>query len=388
MDKKRLTLDALKAAREKKKRRKATGGASADDSDDVFVGSDGEEEGQIDEDSMDEDEEESQYSEEEVPQPKSQLKKKQPITIEPVDFDLINKAQLTRNSIAQWIYHPEFDDLARGSFVRLAIGAAKDGEQVYRLVEIKKVTKYYRNYRIGNLAVNKGALLKYGKSERTFRLDIISNSLFTEKEFQRWKAVLTDEGQPIPSKKAVQAKADAWKAFLGQPVSDEVVQAMVAAKKEVGNAHRNLIAERTVLLNQRAEAESSGNLEECEQIDRELASLNQEIEQSQSKRQGSDRLEALAEINKRNRQLNVSMAREAEKLSANHKPGSGKMDPFSRRKCQPTNFHDFGPESTHQSEAVPEESQKLDEPRPVAPAATNRKVDLFAVHDVDIDIDL
>src|SRR5699024_3077840 len=87
-----------------------------------------------------------------------------------------------------------------------------------------------------------------------------------------------------------------------------------------------------------------GNIEECDQINTELASLTVEIDQSQANRQGSSRLEALAEINKRNRQLNVSIAREAEKLSAATQKDSsvaGKMDPFSRRKCQPSNFHEI-----------------------------------------------
>lgn len=382
-EKKRQGLDALKAARDKKKRRKSgsgAGGRHSDDSD--YVGSDQEEGEVLDVEDESGSGSEGDYYQEEVVTKKT---KKKVVSQEPISFELVNKNRLSRNQIVQWIYHPDFDDLAKGSFVRLSLGNDPKGLPVYRLTEIKKIVSYYRTYKIGNVSVNKGAILKYGKSEKTFRLDVISNSEFSESEYRRWMMTLEDEGQSVPSLKAALTKAEAWTAFLAQPVSDDIVQAMVEAKREVGNAHRNLIAERTHLKNQLEEAEAAGNLEECDQINTELASLAVEIEQSQANRQGSSRLEALAEINRRNRQLNVSIAREAEKLSATQKEStsSTKMDPFSRRKCQPSNFHEID-DSTN---AAPVESVE-EKPVVVTPKPTNKKVDLFDVHDVDIDIDI
>lgn len=381
-DKKKSGLEALRAARDRKQRK---AGRASDDSDYVDSDAEVEEEGQVQEMDDEEDEEEEQEYQRKPSQKKSSKKAAE----EALDFELANRLRLSRNTIVQWIYHPDFDELARGALLRLAIGPDARGEQVYRLAEIKKVVPYHRTYRIGNTAITKGAVLRYGKSERTFRFDVVSNSEFTEKEYGRWRGTLQDEQIGPPSKRVAQSKAAAWETFLAAPVSDEAVQAMVTAKRDAGNAHRNLVAERTTLLAQRQEAEAAGNTEEIEQIDAELSSLARELEASQAKRQGSSRLEALAEINRRNRQLNVSIAREAERISATQRetgPAGARMDPFSRRKCQPTSFHDFN----DQEQQPPQPVATVEPVKTSQPSSPQKpkKADLFSVHDVDIDIDI
>jgi RNA polymerase-associated protein RTF1 len=385
-DRKRSGLEALRAARDRKQRK---ADRASDDSDYVDSDAEVEEEGQVKEMDYGEEDEEEEGEELRRPFQRKISKSSKKATEEALDFELANRLRLSRNNIVQWIYHPDFDELARGTLLRLAIGPDARGEQVYRLVEVKKVVPYHRTYRIGNTAITKGAILRYGKSERTFRFDVVSNSEFTEKEYGRWRAILQDEQIAPPSKRTAQSKAAAWEAFLAAPVSDEAVQAMVTAKRDAGNAHRNLVAERTTLLAQREEAEAAGNTEEMEQIDTELVALARELEASQSKRQGSSRLEALAEINRRNRQLNVSIAREAERISATQRetgPTGARMDPFSRRKCQPTSFHDF-----NDQEQQPPQPTATAEPvkssQPTTPQKP-KKADLFSVHDVDIDIDI
>lgn len=376
-DRKRSGLEALRAARERKQRR-------AEDSD--YVDSDADvEEGQVMDQGVD-----TEMDQDQVDVVAKKTRKKTGTNIEPLDLALANQLRLDRNTLVHWLYHPDFDELAKGALLRLAIGPDARGEQVYRLVEIKKVVPYHRTYRIASTAITKGAILKYGRSERTFRFDVVSNQPFTEREYGRWRAVLQAEDMAPPSKRAAEAKAAAWTAFLAAPVSDEAVQAMVAAKRDAGNAHRNLVAERTTLLAQRAEAEAAGNVEEVEQIDAELSALTRELEASQAKRQGSSRLEALAELNRRNRQLNVSIAREAERISATQRdiagPAGARMDPFSRRKCQPTSFHEISDEPTAKQDQATVEAATPAQAQ--APVQKPKKVDLFSVHDVDIDIDI
>jgi RNA polymerase-associated protein RTF1 len=414
VEKKRKTLGKLKTLREKRHKK------AAEDSEEGSYDSDEDayEDGEVLDvnGESDEDSEESEYeaSDEEVYPKKSGRKQKEEIPVtskkitapaEPITFEMANKIRLSRDLIAKWIYHPDFDDLARNSLMRLAIGNGPDGQQVYRLVEVKKIVPYYRAYKIGGASgatsINKAAILRYGKSERTFRLDVVSNSDFTPREFERWMSVLMEEKQTVPSLRSTTTKSEAWATFKDQPVSDEIIQAMLKAKKDLGQGHRNLVAEKTMLMHQREEAEASGNLEELEQIDLELADLAKEIEESQSKKSvSSRRLEALAEINKRNRQANISIAREAERLStSNQKSDSkdSKHDPFSRRRCQPSNDV-FGEEDANKTPVVepvkphPENVQEDPTPHPVTPVPQSQSqpqvLDLFAAHNVDIDIDI
>ena len=72
--------------------------------------------------------------------------------------------------------------------MRLSIGNEK-----YRLAQIMKLVPYHRTYKLNGTTVKKAALLKYGKSERTFRFDVISNSPCTEGQCEPMKAGIFDE---------------------------------------------------------------------------------------------------------------------------------------------------------------------------------------------------
>ena len=314
-----------------------------------------------------------------------------------VDLGLANRLLLCRNTLSKWIFHPEFDDAARGCFVRLAVN--KGNEQVYRLVEIKKIVKYHKNYRLNEVMTNKAAILKYGRSEKTFSLDVTSNSEFTQNEFDRWLATLKEEHQPMITRRVAENRIATWKNLEDRPVSDEIVSAMVAAKRELGAVPRNLISEKTMLLHLRDEALELGNMDEVDRIDAELIKLAEDQAQQQ-KNLAENRLEALAEINKRNRRKNVSVGMTDQKVVRSE--ADVRLDPFSRRKCQPTNFNAYFeyesslPSRDGSDNAVAEKEEK-DEKSPLTIPKDGAKkddkeeepsIDLFTAHNVDIEIDL
>jgi RNA polymerase-associated protein RTF1 len=318
-------LDELRARREKRKRR-----GSDSDYYDSEEGELKDKKRQAASVSVSEDEDDYQSS-----RPRSPAKK---VTTELVDLDTANGLLLRRNTISKWIFHPQFDDLCRGCLLRLSIGF-KGEEQIYRLVEIRKIVKYHRNYKINDVMTNKAAVVKYGRSEKTFRMDVVSNSDFIQYEFDRWIETMKEEHQPIITKKTAVSRIAHWKDLESKPVSDEIVSAMVASKRELGSAPRNLISERTMLRHLREEALNSGNSAEVERIDDELAQLDKEFAAQPARSSADTRLDALTELNKRNRRLNVANAREAERKSHKRSETDNRHDPFSRRKCQPTNFN-------------------------------------------------
>lgn len=381
MEKKRKTLEELRARRERRGRK--------GDSD-----SDYEEDGEVREKkrrNAGRDEDDSDYFEAETtPKKKNASSLKSMSSIEVIDLAMANELRIPRNALARWMFHPEFDELCRGCLLRLSINSK--GEQVYRVVEVKKVVKYHRNYKVNDVITNKAAIMKYGKNEKTFTFDIISNSEFTSAEFERWIGTLKEEAQPIISKKVADGRIKAWRALESTPLSDEIISAMVAAKREIGAAPRNYLAEKTMLSHLRDEAVAAGNQEEVDRIDEELAQINREHSTQTQKTANDSRLEAFAELNRRNRMLNVAAAREAEKSIAKKSGDSdGRLDPFSRRKCQPTNYNMFDQASEDQISKSEAAVKPVVTPQPVETPQTpsqKKPVDLFDVHNVDIDIDI
>ena len=58
-------------------------------------------------------------------------------------------------------------------------------------------------YNIGKSRTNTGLKLKFGKQERVFRLEFISNSPFAPSEFEKWKCSVEEAGLPLPTKVTV-----------------------------------------------------------------------------------------------------------------------------------------------------------------------------------------
>lgn len=70
--------------------------------------------------------------------------------------------------------------MAEGAYVRLSLGPGRDGQPAYRVAEIREVVKYHRIYKVNNSSTNKALLLKHGKAEKVFLMDVVSNSNFSE----------------------------------------------------------------------------------------------------------------------------------------------------------------------------------------------------------------
>lgn len=361
LEKKRKTLEELRARRERRKKR---------DSDSDYY-----EEGEVSKPAVQETSRAQGNNEGIVFSPSDQL----------IDLEGANSIRLSRDFLAKWIFHPRFEDIARGCLLRLAIGV-RNGEQVYRLVEVRKIVKYHRTYQLNNMMTDKAALLKYGSQERTFRLDVVSNSDFTESEFKRWMQVLQEERQSIMIKKQVALHRKKLDDLESQPISEEVVSAMLAARKELGMSHRNFITERTALLNLREEALASGNSFEVERIDEELHQLQKESRQAPSLSQKSHvKSSAISRLNQKNRLTNTSSSMAPKTTILNVSKSNIEHDPFSRRRCQPSNFDALFDVNkfTHEDEDSKQEHDVFPaEEEPSGP------IDLFSAHDVDLELDL
>ena len=61
-------------------------------------------------------------------------------------------------------------------------------------------------YTLGVTRTNKGVRLRHGMDERVFRFEFVSNSEFTEDEFNRWVETCNNRGVVLPTIDEVQRK--------------------------------------------------------------------------------------------------------------------------------------------------------------------------------------
>ena len=61
---------------------------------------------------------------------------------------------------------------------------------------------------MGRQRTNMGLRLKFGKQERVFRLEFISNSPLSITEFSKWRYTCEEQSIPLPTRDFVQQKHD------------------------------------------------------------------------------------------------------------------------------------------------------------------------------------
>jgi RNA polymerase-associated protein RTF1 len=105
--------------------------------------------------------------------------------------DDLLKIQVTRTQVEKWCHAPFFEDTIKGSIVRIGLGNdPRTRERVYRIAQVAgnttfyitrlAVVEYHKVYQVGSAPVKIALSLTHGKAKRTFTMDILSNSPFTE----------------------------------------------------------------------------------------------------------------------------------------------------------------------------------------------------------------
>ena len=327
-----------------------------------------------------------------------------------LNLDMANKLRLSRDILAQWVYREGFEDICQKCLLRINLGAGRDGNPIYRVVELKKIVSHHRSYLIKpGTPTNLAALVKFAKNERIFSFEFVSNSSFTQSELDFWKKECERANVRIPfDNVSAKRKIDKLKAFHTEPLSDAMISKMLEHRKELTsaqNAPRNLLAEQTILQQQLKEALERANAdEEVARIETELAAIHTKRQANESK----DRLGGMEDLNRRNRLTNLETGRQAEitriqseltPLSDQSGTNSDKqkkaptLDPFQRRKCKPTLIHMQDKEGEMEIEEPKEEEKKQTSAQISSSSETTdtpvkETANLFDVHNFDIDIDI
>mmetsp|Transcript_39644 Transcript_39644/g.64304 ORF Transcript_39644/g.64304 Transcript_39644/m.64304 type:complete len:602 (+) Transcript_39644:99-1904(+) len=246
---------------------------------------------------------------------------------------------IKRDTLEKWLYEPFFSKAVDGLLVRFSMGI-RDSRATYCVGQIIAVKEVAKMYQVGESYTNKGLVLR-GMSmtnrseERVYRMDTISNKLFTEEELSKFQAICIhhqyESITPEDIKKRVAQIKDAEN-YIHKPAE---IDAILKAKEEMGVKPRNLTTEKANLVSQRDEAWSVKDMETYQRISEEIDRLDKQVRISSKKR--TAQLESTASINERNRKLELQYQEERDKQSLNSKKdGVVKThDPFSRRPCRP-----------------------------------------------------
>lgn len=244
--------------------------------------------------------------------------------------------RLSRTKIERFLFLPHFRNIVNGCFVRIGIGNNPAGQSVYRCTEVVEVVETAKVYQLGKTKTNQGLKLKFGKQERVFRLQFISNSPLTPTEFEKWKYTCQENQISLPTKDFVSSKSQEIKKAMNYEYSSADVDAMIQKKEKFNKNPVNYAMKKAYLMKEKEIALADHNDERANQLEQELKELEETAEKLNKRRNHNTKFNSISFINDRNRKNNVWKAEEAIKQEILRKKEMGVEDnPFLRRKCNP-----------------------------------------------------
>merc|ERR1712223_132495 len=241
--------------------------------------------------------------------------------------------RLSRFKMEKFVHLPFFKKLVMNCFVRIGIGQYQ-GRSVYRAAEIVDVVETGKVYFVGKIRTNIGTKLKFGKEERVFRLEFISNQRISPQEFVKWKEACADANLTLPTIESVKAKEKEIKKALNYSFTSEDVDKMVAQKEKFQRNPVNYAMHKARLIKDKDIAVANGEDVRAKEMEAKLNELEERAEELDKKR--THTISSVSLINDRNRKANVEKAESAIRLEIKKKAEGGfEENPFQRKRSTP-----------------------------------------------------
>ncbi|KAI0046812.1 plus-3-domain-containing protein [Auriscalpium vulgare] len=273
---------------------------------------------------------------------------------EPLSIDDLSKIRLTRDQLAKHHLAPWFEDYITGAFVRYLIGQ-EDGRPIYRVCEVSSElnTDGGKVYKINDSLADATITVQHGKSIAAFPMDKVSNSIFTEREFDRFVKVCEQQKVKLPNKRQIEKKQAQLLKLPTQPMTENDINTMLARKAKLQPAKQSathIAMEKSRLNQERALAVRRNDLVEVAVLDGKLAELHAEHPELATPAlvtEEEDLSSRLAKVNERNRKANLEAVRKAELQEMERKRrerrlaaqgGTPVIDPSARLKITPRLF--------------------------------------------------
>lgn len=214
-----------------------------------------------------------------------------------------------------------------GAFFRLSMK-----NKSYQAYRVDEVIEFGRKYVVEKqFATTLGfSFMDSGTKKRT-SFENISNGPISQLEYNEWlerskKAVSMSSSashrkQLVLGPREANAAIKRLRALDAKPMTESEIDYIINEKKKVNAFKRNLTLEKAYLLRSRDEARVANDLHEAERIEAEIQKLDSEVEGIEGK---DRRVSQLEQINKKNKEMNIVLAREAELESRKMKAIKGK----------------------------------------------------------------
>ena len=318
-----------------------------------------------------------------------------------VTLEDLNTIKISRSMIEKWIHAPFFSSTLTDAYTKVGIGS-KMGQSIYRICQIVEVTEGTAVYDMANTKTNKLLRLRYGKDERNFKLEYVSNGIFAANEFTAWKDKLEKDNMDLPDRKLVESKRRDINVAENYRFTDQDIESMLKEKEKFNKTPKNFAMKKTQLLKQKEQAEQMGDDDEVARLQKELDELEEKAKELDKARTHS--IAAISYINERNRARNIAEAEKAITQDTKDRENNACDDPFRRRMCAPQlvafksgkkGIVKTEPGLVVKAEPVSPIKEQVT-PRPAVPAAVKLErpaspevdpSDLFSAHNFDIQID-
>lgn len=246
--------------------------------------------------------------------------------------DFNQKVRSSRSLLSKYIYRDEFDVAIPGSYVRVSIGPSpRTGKQQYRIAKVEEIKRHGTPYKLFGKECNTYLNVSQGNSSRVISLAYVSNSPFSEEEFEIYKKRLTHSDMDIPSVGEVEDKFSELRAMSTKKLTNEDINKMVAKKQDlIGSMDSTSRVRRLAGLREELQAAlEKVELEKVKQLTKQI----EDITRLQEKIEVSNKMSRINQRNKRSNEVLIKRA-EQRKLELEqeqeNKIEEDPNDPFSK----------------------------------------------------------
>ncbi|KAJ3997325.1 plus-3-domain-containing protein [Lentinula boryana] len=282
-----------------------------------------------------------------------------PKTEVPATLQDLERCRLSRTLLLKHFLAPWFPQYIKGMWVRYLIGF-EENVPVYRICQVNHLVEDpVKPYKIEEQWFDRQAELVHGLARRKFNLDQISNSRFTEKEFDRLRKTLFQEDLSFPTRSSIEAKIVEMHRLVSQTMTESDLSSILNKRRELNSKRPPgwTTLERSRLNQARTLASRRQDHAEVAELDAQIAefdarygngggtngSANGKLDENTRSSSGSD---VLMKLSEKNRKANAEAVRRAEQQEAERKrrerklamSGSGTstpIDPSARLKILP-----------------------------------------------------
>lgn len=226
------------------------------------------------------------------------------------DFERI---RVGRSRFAQYCFNPGFEEALTGCYVRVSLGPDPSGVDQYRMAKIKAFNTG-RPYAItgpgGSFVTDQYVLVQHGKSPKEFAFIFCSDKPFSEREFNRYVTVMSNDGLPLPKTQQLLNKIDDINRFVGRSLTNDEIGEKVERKRKLRYKFDPERRER--LVRELEEAKLAGKTSQAQEIQDELDDMQSNrlafrtSLSSQAATVVTSQQDRLADINRERRRQNAA----------------------------------------------------------------------------------